>query len=164
MRLEEKLTVLRKESRYTQLDLAEKVRVSRQAISKWETGRALPSAENLKYLSELFGVSVDYLLSDDMTEEPKPKEQEPAPEPQTKEPQTKEPQTKEPQTEEAVFPEKEKGKPASWKYIAALLLAVLLLGLLIGVFVGKYSERHISIVDIPGEEVDSPVEKFPFEW
>ena len=148
MRLEEKLTVLRKESGYTQLDLAEKVRVSRQAISKWETGRVLPSAENLKYLSELFGVSVDYLLNDDMTEEPKPKEQEPAPEPQTKEPQTKEPQT-----EEAVFPEKEKGKPVRWKYIAALLLAVLL-GLLIGVFVGKYSERHISIVDIPGEEVE----------
>ncbi len=143
MRLEEKLTVLRKESGYTQLDLAEKVRVSRQAISKWETGRALPSAENLKYLSELFGVSVDYLLNDDMTEEPKPKEQEPAPEPQTEEPQT----------EEAVFPEKEKGKPVRWKYIAALLLAVLL-GLLIGVFVGKYSERHISIGDIVGEEVD----------
>ena len=138
MRLEEKLTVLRKESRYTQLDLAEKVRVSRQAISKWETGRALPSAENLKYLSELFGVSVDYLLNDDMTEEPKPKEQKPAPEPQT---------------EEAVIPEKEKGKPVRWKYITALLLAVLL-GLLIGVFVGKYSERHILIVDIPGEEVE----------
>ena len=138
MRLEEKLTVLRKESGYTQLDLAEKVRVSRQAISKWETGRVLPSAENLKYLSELFGVSVDYLLNDDMTEEPKPKEQKPAPEPQT---------------EEAVIPEKEKGKPVRWKYITALLLAVLL-GLLIGVFVGKYSERHISIVDIPGEEVE----------
>ncbi len=148
MRLEEKLTVLRKESGYTQLDLAEKVRVSRQAISKWETGRALPSMEKLKYLSELFGVSVDYLLNDDMTEEAKPKEQEPAPEPQTKEPQTKEPQT-----EEAVFPEKEKGKPVRWKYIAALLVAVLL-GLLIGVFVGKYSERHISIGDIPGEEVE----------
>ena len=138
MRLEEKLTVLRKESGYTQLDLAEKVRVSRQAISKWETGRVLPSAENLKYLSELFGVSVDYLLNDDMTEEPKPKEQKPAPEPQT---------------EEAVIPEKEKGKPVRWKYITALLLAVLL-GLLIGVFVGKYSERHISIGDIVGEEVD----------
>lgn len=144
MRLEEKLTVLRKESGYTQLDLAEKVRVSRQAISKWETGRALPSAENLKYLSELFGVSVDYLLNDDMTEEPKPKEQEPAPEPQTEEAQT----------EEAVVPEKEKGKPVKWKYIAALLLTVLLIGLLIGVFVGKYSERHISIGDIVGEEVD----------
>lgn len=149
MRLEEKLTVLRKESGYTQLDLAEKVRVSRQAISKWETGRALPSAENLKYLSELFGVSVDYLLNDDMTEEPKPKEQEPAPEPQT---------------EEAVFPEKEKGKPVRWKYIAALLLAVLL-GLLIGVFVGKYSERHISIGDIPGEEVESdPKGEFYIGW
>ena len=149
MRLEEKLTVLRKESGYTQLDLAEKVRVSRQAISKWETGRALPSMEKLKYLSELFGVSVDYLLNDDMTEEPKPKEQEPAPEPQT---------------EEAVFPEKEKGKPVRWKYIAALLLAVLL-GLLIGVFVGKYSERHISIGDIPGEEVESdPKGEFYIGW
>lgn len=154
MRLEEKLTVLRKESGYTQLDLAEKVRVSRQAISKWETGRALPSMEKLKYLSELFGVSVDYLLNDDMTEEPKPKEQEPAPEPQTEEPQT----------EEAVFPEKEKGKPVRWKYITALLLAVLL-GLLIGVFVGKYSERHISIVDIPGEEVESdPKGEFYIGW
>ena len=100
--------------------------------------------ENLKYLSELFGVSVDYLLNDDMTEEAKPKEQEPAPEPQTEEAQT----------EEAVVPEKEKGKPVKWKYIAALLLTVLLIGLLIGVFVGKYSERHISIVDIPGEEVE----------
>ena len=150
MRLEEKLTVLRKESGYTQLDLAEKVRVSRQAISKWETGRVLPSAENLKYLSELFGVSVDYLLSDNMTEEPKPKEQEPAPEPQT---------------EEAVIPEKEKGKPVRWKYITALLLAVLLLGLLIGVFVGKYSERHISIGDIPGEEVESdPKGEFYIGW
>ena len=149
MRLEEKLTVLRKESGYTQLDLAEKVRVSRQAISKWETGRALPSMENLKYLSELFGVSVDYLLNDDMTEEPKPKEQKPAPEPQT---------------EEAVIPEKEKGKPVRWKYITALLLAVLL-GLLIGVFVGKYSERHISIGDIPGEEVDSdPKGEFYIGW
>ena len=150
MRLEEKLTVLRKESGYTQLDLAEKVRVSRQAISKWETGRALPSMENLKYLSELFGVSVDYLLNDDMTEEPKPKEQEPAPEPQT---------------EEAVFPEKEKGKPVRWKYIAVLLLAVLLIGLLIGVFVGKYSERHISIGDIVGEEVESdPEGEFSVGW
>ena len=155
MKLEEKLTTLRKEKRLTQADLSEAIRVSQQSISKWETGRALPSAENLKYLSELFGVSVDYLLNDDMTEEAKPKEQEPAPEPQTKEPQT----------EEAVFPEKEKGKPASWKYIAALLLAVLLLGLLIGVFVGKYSERHISIVDIPGLEVESdPKGEFYIGW
>lgn len=139
MRLEEKLTVLRKGKGLTQSDLAEAVMVSRQAVSKWETGRALPSAENLKYLSELFGVSVDYLLSDDITEEPKQTKQEPAPEPLA---------------EEAVFPEKEEGKKVRWKYIVALLLAVLLLGLLIGVFVGKYSERHISIGDIVGEEVD----------
>lgn len=155
MKLEEKLTTLRKEKKLTQTDLSETIMVSQQTISKWETGRALPSAENLKYLSELFGVSVDYLLSDDIAEEPNPKEQEPA----------SEPQTEEAQTEEAVFPEKEKEKPAKWKYIAALLLTVLLIGLLIGVFVGKYSERHISIVDIPGEEVESdPKGEFSVGW
>ena len=74
MRLEEKLTVLRKGKGLTQSDLAEAVMVSRQAVSKWETGRALPSAENLKYLSELFGVSVDYLLNDDITEGTTPRE------------------------------------------------------------------------------------------
>ena len=150
MRLEEKLTVLRKGKGLTQSDLAEAVMVSRQAVSKWETGRALPSAENLKYLSELFGVSVDYLLSDDITEEPKQTKQEPAPEPLA---------------EEAVFPEKEEGKKVRWKYIAAALLLAVLLGLLIGVFVGKYSERHISIVDIPGEEVESdPKGEFYIGW
>ena len=61
MRLEEKLTVLRKESGYTQLDLAEKVRVSRQAISKWEGGQSTPELDKLKALSECFQISLDEL-------------------------------------------------------------------------------------------------------
>ncbi len=64
MKLEEKLIVLRREKGLTQLQIAEKIDVSRQAISKWESGNAVPSIENLKYLSELYGVSVDYLLND----------------------------------------------------------------------------------------------------
>lgn len=65
MRLTEKLIRLRKEHGFSQLDLAERLSVSRQAISKWEVGTAVPSTDNLRVLSELYGVSIDYLLSGD---------------------------------------------------------------------------------------------------
>ena len=66
---------LRKEKRLTQEQLAEKLNVSRQAISRWEVGTAVPSTDNLKVLSELYGVTVDYLLNDDTV--PISKEREP---------------------------------------------------------------------------------------
>lgn len=47
------------------MNLAEKLNVFRQAISRWEVGAAIPSADNLKVLGELYGVQVDYLLNDD---------------------------------------------------------------------------------------------------
>lgn len=65
MTLTEKLISLRKKNGFSQLDLAEKLGVSRQAISRWEVGAAVPTTENLRVLSELYGVSIDYLLSDD---------------------------------------------------------------------------------------------------
>ena len=64
MKLEEKLVSLRKAKGLSQMKLAEMMNVSRQAISRWETGAAIPSSENLKYLSDLYSVSLDYLLSD----------------------------------------------------------------------------------------------------
>ena len=54
MRLEEKLVCLRKERHMTQLELAEKLDVSRQAISKWEVGSTVPSTENLIRLAQLY--------------------------------------------------------------------------------------------------------------
>lgn len=62
MELRDKLTALRKENGYTQSTLAEKMDVSRQAISSWELGETVPSLENLMRLGELYGVSVDYLV------------------------------------------------------------------------------------------------------
>ena len=59
-----KLVSLRKQKGITQMELAEKLNVSRQAISRWEVGAAVPTTDNLKVLSELYGVSVDYLLND----------------------------------------------------------------------------------------------------
>ena len=44
------------------MTLTEKLNVSRQAVSRWENGQAIPSIDNIKYLSNLYGVSVDYLL------------------------------------------------------------------------------------------------------
>ncbi len=68
MKLDEKLVHLRKEKGLTQLELAETMQVSRQAVSKWEVGAAVPSTENLKYLGSLYDVSLEYLLYDDATE------------------------------------------------------------------------------------------------
>ena len=65
MNLHTKLASLRKQKGLTQTDLAEKLNVSRQAISKWEGGAAVPSTENLRVLSDLYGVTVDYLLNDE---------------------------------------------------------------------------------------------------
>lgn len=58
----EKLRLARKSARLTQEQLAEKLLVSRQAITKWESDKGFPDIENLKQLSALLGVSIDYLL------------------------------------------------------------------------------------------------------
>lgn len=68
MKLEEKLVALRKEKGVTQLKLAEMMNVSRQAISRWEVGAAVPSTDNLKYLGRLYDVPLEYLLHDDAPE------------------------------------------------------------------------------------------------
>ncbi len=64
MKFNENLKYLRKQARLTQEQLAEKLSVSRQAITKWESGESLPDVENLKELSYIFSVSIDSLLGD----------------------------------------------------------------------------------------------------
>lgn len=64
MKLEEKLLSLRKKQGLTQMELAQALRVSRQAISKWETGEATPSLENLKSLCQLYQIPLDELLGE----------------------------------------------------------------------------------------------------
>lgn len=64
MKFYENLKYLRKESNFTQEELAEKLSVSRQAVTKWESGQSLPDIENLKQLSDIFGVTMDSLVGD----------------------------------------------------------------------------------------------------
>ena len=68
MTLSEKLYNLRRKQGFTQEAIAEKLDCSRQVISKWENGTTTPDAEMLQKYSELFGVSIDYLLKDDIDE------------------------------------------------------------------------------------------------
>ncbi|MEA4903051.1 helix-turn-helix transcriptional regulator [Desulfitobacterium sp.] len=63
---------LRKRSQMTQLELGEKLNYSDKAISKWERAEAIPDAYILKQMSELFHVSVDYILTDHSNEEETP--------------------------------------------------------------------------------------------
>lgn len=62
MKLKERLAALRQEKGLSQVELAERLNVTRQAISKWETGTAVPSIDNLIGLSRLYGISLDDLL------------------------------------------------------------------------------------------------------
>lgn len=68
--LPEKLSELRKKKGLSQIELAEKLNVSRQAVSRWETGGALPSVENLLSLRELYNVSLDEMVGADIHEQP----------------------------------------------------------------------------------------------
>ena len=66
MTLSEKLYNLRRKQGLSQEGLAEKLDCSRQVISKWENGTTTPDAEMLQKYSELFGVSIDYLVKEDI--------------------------------------------------------------------------------------------------
>lgn len=146
MTLEEKLIHLRKEKGITQLELAEAVEVSRQAVSKWESGSATPSTEKLLGLSELYGVSVDYLLHDcDL----KAGEIEPLPQKAGDDLKTSHGGT---------------GK-ASVKWFA-IIVGFLILIVLIWVFhANKGKEESIHINNMSGGEVvNEPDGSFSIEW
>ena len=66
MKLSEKIQILRKENNYSQEELAAVCNVSRQSISKWEADTTLPETEKLIVLSNLFQVTVDVLLKDEL--------------------------------------------------------------------------------------------------
>lgn len=60
--LAQKIRVLRTAKNLSQDELAEKLYISRQAVSKWENGEATPDIDKLVQLAEIFGVSLDYLV------------------------------------------------------------------------------------------------------
>lgn len=78
MILADKIIELRKKQGWSQEDLAQHLGISRQSVSKWESAASIPDLDKILKLSQLFGVSTDYLLKDSM-EAPQPQEEFPEP-------------------------------------------------------------------------------------
>lgn len=60
--MKDRINLLRKKMGLSQEELANKIGVSRQAVSKWESGQSMPDLDKIIALSDLFGVSTDYIL------------------------------------------------------------------------------------------------------
>lgn len=145
MKLDEKLIHLRKEKGITQLELAEAVNVSRQAVSKWESGGGIPSTENLLGLSELYGVPVDYLLNEE-----------------EKKPENGNASKDEPGNNPAPVWEERRRVPIKW---IVVVLVVLVLAVTIGMLIVNRGKENLHLGEEKvGEVTDVPQIEFNLEW
>ena len=69
MILADKITALRKKAGWSQEELAEQLGVTRQSVSKWEGAQSVPDMDKVVQMSHLFGVTTDFLLKDELSEE-----------------------------------------------------------------------------------------------
>lgn len=65
MELKDKLQLLRKQNGFSQEQLADKLGIARQTLSKWENGQAMPELTSLICLSNLYGITIDRIVKDD---------------------------------------------------------------------------------------------------
>lgn len=145
MKLDEKLIYLRKKKGLTQLELAEAVNVSRQAVSKWESGGGTPSTENLRGLSELYGVSVDYLLNEE-----------------ERKPENGNVPKDEPGNNPASIREERRRVPIKWIVVA---LVVLILVVTIGMLTVNRDKGNLHLGEEKvGEVTGVPQIEFNLEW
>jgi transcriptional regulator with XRE-family HTH domain len=152
MTLCEKLTQARKAAGLTQADVAAKLNVSRQAVSRWESGQSKPSTERLLALGVLYGVSIDQLLNTGNVEVPAAKTVSAPPEVASR---------------EAVIPEKRRTR--AWlKYAAVILCSVIVTIFTVWLFsksgpIGKL--RPKSIEDLKSKDISSEsASYFDFTW
>ena len=141
MKLEEKLISLRKDKGLSQMKLAEMMNVSRQAISRWEVGAAVPSTDNLKFLGNLYGVSLEYLLHDDA---PKPN------------------QNETPMQKRIIEKQESRRKTVFVVLMAVLAVAVIVLSVMLLV---EQPKKPISMGNISGSEVNvTGKDDFDVNW
>ena len=135
MNISEKIQILRRDKEWSQDELAEKLNVSRQSVSKWESGKALPDSEKILAMANLFDVSTDFLLKD---------EQEPVFVDDEKE-QTKD-KTDGALTENT---EKKKHKFSGKKIVAIVVVACIVIAAITPLFFGGYSAFLSKISEDP---------------
>ena len=155
MDLAERLAALRKRAGLSQGDVAERLNVSRQAVSRWETGFTVPSTDNLSHLGRLYGVTLDELLSYSAALPPeKPQEEAPAQQPKA----------------EAPAPTPQPAAASAPAHARAIIIALSILCLLLAIGVGvllhqKHSEnRELTFDEIESESIeDADIDEFQFD-
>ena len=165
MDLAERLAALRKRAGLSQGDVAERLNVSRQAVSRWETGLTVPSTDNLSRLGRLYGVTLDELLSYSAAlppEKPREKSTEEAPAQQPQE------AVQQP-TEEAPAPAQQPAANSAPAHAKAIIIALSILCLLLAIGVGvllqqKHSEnRELTFDEMESERIeDADIDEFQF--
>ena len=154
MDVAERLAALRKHAGLSQGDVAERLNVSRQAVSRWETGFTVPSTDNLSHLGRLYGVTLDELLSYSAALPPeKPQEEAPAQQPKA----------------EAPAPTPPPAAASAPAHARAIIIALSSLCLLLAIGVGvllhqKHSEnRELTVDEIESESIeDADIDEFQF--
>lgn len=161
MDLAERLAALRKRAGLSQGDVAERLNVSRQAVSRWETGLTVPATDNLSCLSKLYGVTLDELLSYSAALPPeKPQEEAPAQQPQEAVQQPK---------AETPAPAPQPAAASAPAHAKAIIIALSILCLLLAIGVGillqqKHSEnRELTFDEMESESIeDADIDEFQF--
>lgn len=154
MDVAERLAALRKRAGLSQGDVAERLNVSRQAMSRWETGFTVPSTDNLSHLGRLYGVTLDELLSYSAALPPeKPQEEAPAQQPKA----------------EAPAPTPPPAAASALTHAKVIIIALSILCLLLAIGVGvllhqKHSEnRELTFDEIESESIeDADIDEFQF--
>lgn len=150
------LKKLRTENKLSQEKLAEKLGVSRQSISKWEQGYAVPDTDNVFKLSKLYGISVDTILNCGETQETQTaaavsqnaviqNDDLPKKDPELKIPQ----QETVPQRRSSVSKEPPKKKKRSWLFAAYPFIAVLVMVVLGVINSGLWKSSWVFLLTIP---------------
>ena len=152
MTLREKLIVLRDRAGLSQMELADRLGVSRQAVSRWESGDTTPSVDKLKTLARIYGVSLDWLCSDTADREP---------------PEAAKPEADRPPDDAPAGKEGEKKQKI--RAIAIALTIVVIAFICVWFAARNMSNEADStqIEDMEHEEIDIPDQNesgFDFEW
>ncbi len=145
MPLADKIMELRKKQGWSQIDLADRLDVSRQSVSKWEMAQAVPELDKIIKMSELFAVTTDYLLKDDTPAPETGPQPEPGPAPEP------DPEPK----QEPVTPPKPRRK--MWPWVVAAVLAVFVLPLALALALSSAGIDTYQQVKI-GKSTPAPVE------
>ena len=157
MTIREKLIVLRDKAGISQMALADQLGVSRQAVSRWESGDTTPSMDKLKALAKIYGVSLDWLCSDDADTG-------------NAELHTAAESIEDEKSSCAVVTNIEEKRPRKiMKSIAAVLVIGIVIFVCVWLAMGKkeddtetrkFEDMYCDIVDIPDPNEDG----FDFEW